>query len=209
MTRYFQETHPAPFKQGTNEFARFYGMLIDGLQMGYVSGFGYIQVLPAPEAELPQRFERAAEALAQKAWREQLRDWDERHKPASIAIHRELQAVDADTLSDKELVDYLRRCRDHHAPVAATEIVDDVERLHFRRVEHAIDDRVRRRHVPHIEFPRGPACFLIGGERVHRTQSEHHGKTPGSIRANHHDVRRLQLDIRRSRIIGSSELRIG
>jgi hypothetical protein len=77
LTRYFQETHPAPFKQGTNEFARFYGMLIDGLQMSYVNGFGYNQVLPAPEAEIPQRFRRAEEVYTQKLWREQLRDWDE------------------------------------------------------------------------------------------------------------------------------------
>ena len=48
MTRYFQETHPPAFKKGTNDFARFYGLLIDGLQMGYVNGFGYRQVLPAP-----------------------------------------------------------------------------------------------------------------------------------------------------------------
>src|SRR6266568_9460258 len=27
MTRYFQETHPPSFKRGTNDFARFYGML--------------------------------------------------------------------------------------------------------------------------------------------------------------------------------------
>src|SRR5215216_4673780 len=40
MTRYFQETHPPSFKKGTNDFARFYGLLIDGLQMGYVGGFG-------------------------------------------------------------------------------------------------------------------------------------------------------------------------
>src|SRR5262245_4698168 len=50
LTRYFQETHPAPFRQGTGDFARFYGMLIDGLQMAYVQGFGYNQVVPAPEA---------------------------------------------------------------------------------------------------------------------------------------------------------------
>ncbi len=45
MTRYFQETHPPPFKRGTNDFARFYGLLIDGLQISYVNGFGYNQVL--------------------------------------------------------------------------------------------------------------------------------------------------------------------
>ncbi len=119
MTRYFQETHPAPFKQGTNDFARFYGMLIDGLQIGYVNGFGYNQVLPTPEAELPDRFQRAEQVFARKIWREQLRDWDEHRKPASIATHRELQAVDADALPDADLVAYLRRCRDHHATMLA------------------------------------------------------------------------------------------
>ena len=115
MTRYFQETHPAPFSQGTNDFARFYGMIIDGLQMGYVNGFGYNQVLPAPEAELPERFARAEQVFPQKVWREQLREWDEQRKPAAIAAHRALQAVDPAALSDAELVAYLGRCRDHHA----------------------------------------------------------------------------------------------
>ena len=119
MTRYFQETHPPAFKRGTNDFARFYGMDIDGLQIGYVQGFGYNQVLPAPEAEIPERFERAEKVFAQKLWREQLRDWDERCKPAAIATHRELQGVDPDTLSDAELVAYLARCRDHHAAMIA------------------------------------------------------------------------------------------
>ncbi len=119
MTRYFQETHPPAFKRGTNDFARFYGMIIDGLQIGYVNGFGYNQVLPAAEAELPERFLRAEQVLAQKLWREQLRDWEEQRKPSSIATHRELQAVDPDALSDAQLVAYLTRCRDHHAAMIA------------------------------------------------------------------------------------------
>jgi phosphohistidine swiveling domain-containing protein len=119
LTRYFQETHPAPFKQGTNDFARFYGMLIDGLQMGYVNGFGYNQVVPAPEAELPERFQRAEQVFARKLWREQLHEWDENLKPSAVATHRELQAVDPDALSDAELIAYLRRCRDHHAAMIA------------------------------------------------------------------------------------------
>jgi phosphohistidine swiveling domain-containing protein len=119
MTRYFQEMHPAAFFKGTNDFARFYGLLIDGLESAYVNGFGYRQVVPAPEAEMPQRFQRAEQALAGKVWREQLRDWDERHKPASIAMHRELQAVDPDALADDELAAYLRRCAKHHADMAA------------------------------------------------------------------------------------------
>src|SRR5215217_3392740 len=119
LTRYFQETHPAPFETGTSDFARFYGMLIDGLQMGYVQGFGYKQVLSAPDAEIPERFQRAEQVFAQKLWREQLRDWDETCKPSSIAKHRELQAVDPDALSDAELVAYLTRCRDHHSSMIA------------------------------------------------------------------------------------------
>ena len=119
MTRYFQETHPPAFKKGTNDFARFYGLLIDGLQIAYVRGFGYNQVVPAPDAEIPQRFQRAEQVFAQKLWREQLRDWDQNCKPAAIAAHRELQAIDPDALSDSELIAYLTRCRDHHAAMIA------------------------------------------------------------------------------------------
>ena len=119
MTRYFQETHPASFKRGTNDFARFYGMLIDGLQICYVQGFGYNQVMPAPDAEILQRIQRAEQVFTQKLWREQLRDWDENCKPSAIAMHRQLQAVDPDLLSDAELVAYLTRCRDHHSAMIA------------------------------------------------------------------------------------------
>jgi rifampicin phosphotransferase len=115
LTRYWIEMHPDPFWEGTSDFASFYGLLIGGLKMGYVNGIGYIQPQPAPEEEIPQRFQRAEEVFAGKLWRDQLQEWDEVAKPAAIAKHRELQAVDADSLSDDELVDYLRRCRDHHA----------------------------------------------------------------------------------------------
>ena len=119
LTRYFQETHPPSFKRGTNDFARFYGMLIDGLQISYVQGFAYNQVLPTPEAEVPERFQRAEQVFAQRLWREQLRDWDENRKPSAIATHRELQSVNPDALSDAELVAYLTRCRDHHSAMIA------------------------------------------------------------------------------------------
>lgn len=114
-TRYWAEMHPAALKRGTSEFARYYGMLIDGLQMEYVNGIAYSRVEPAPEEEMPQRFQRAEEVFAGKLWREQLREWDESVKPSSIAMHREIQAIDPDTLSDGELSSYIRRCRDHHA----------------------------------------------------------------------------------------------
>ena len=119
MTRYWQEIHPPAFMKGTNDFARFYGLLIDGLQNAYVNGFSYRQVLPVPEAEIPARFKRAEQVFPQKLWREQLRDWDDNCKPSSIATHRELQAVTPDALTDTELVAYLRRCRDHHSAMIA------------------------------------------------------------------------------------------
>jgi rifampicin phosphotransferase len=115
MTHYWQEMHPPAFKKGTSEFARLYGMLIDGIQVAYVNGFGYNQKLPAPESDIPERFKRAEQVYAQKLWREQLRDWDEKHKPSSIATHRKLQAVAPDSLADEELAQYLTRCREHHA----------------------------------------------------------------------------------------------
>ncbi len=115
MSLYFQETAPPAFIKGTRDFARFYGMLIDGLEVQYVNGFGYNKLLPAPEAELPERFKRVEQVFAQKLWREQLRDWDENLKPAAIAKHRELQSLNPDAMSDNALIDYLKRCRDHHA----------------------------------------------------------------------------------------------
>jgi pyruvate,water dikinase len=119
MTRYFQETHPPAFRKGTNEFARFYGMLIDGLEISYVNGFGYNHVMPAPESEMPERFKRAEYAMTNKLWREQLKDWDRKYKPSAVATHRELQSVDPDSLSDVELATYLTRCRDHHSAMLA------------------------------------------------------------------------------------------
>ena len=115
VTRYWAQMHPEPFKRGTNDFARYYGMLIDGLEMAYVNGFAYSTVRPAPDDEIPQRFQRAQEVFEGKLWRDQLREWDDVRKPASIAAHREIQAVDPDALSDEELGAYLARCRDHHA----------------------------------------------------------------------------------------------
>jgi pyruvate,water dikinase len=107
--------HPEVFRRGTHEFMAYYGMLLESLEAQYVNGFAYHQMHPAPEDEIPQRFARAEEVWERKVWRDQLREWDETFKPAAIKTHRELQSVDADALSDDELVAYLTRCREHHA----------------------------------------------------------------------------------------------
>ena len=41
--------------------------------------------------------------FTEKPWRRELAEWDERQKPAAVAIHRELQAVDLPGLSDPAL----------------------------------------------------------------------------------------------------------
>ena len=114
VTRYWAEMHPEPFTRGFRELTSYYGMLIDTLDYRYLDGFAYKTVVPVPESEVPARFQRAEEAVRGKLWREQLREWDKTFKPTSIAVHRELQSVDPDALSDEELVAYLTRCRDHH-----------------------------------------------------------------------------------------------
>lgn len=114
-TRYWVETHPAAFERGTSEFARDYGMLVGGLEMAYVNGFGFRSLRPVPDEEMPQRFQRAEVVFRQKFWREQLRDWNEKIKPASIGLHREIQSIDPDGLVDENLAAYIARCRDHHA----------------------------------------------------------------------------------------------
>ena len=115
VTRYWSAMHPAAFRRGTHDFAEFYGMVIDGLDIGYVNGFAYNQMKPAPEEAIPTRFARAEEVFPKKVWRDQLREWDEQVKPASIATHRDIQSVNPDSLGDEELVAYVRRCADHHA----------------------------------------------------------------------------------------------
>jgi pyruvate,water dikinase len=115
VTRYWQQAHPEAFMRGFRDFTRFYGMLIDTMEYRYINGFAYNTARPVAEEEIPQRFQRAEEVFPGKLWREQLSDWDETIKPAAIKAHRELQSVDPDGLSDEELVEYLARCREHHA----------------------------------------------------------------------------------------------
>jgi pyruvate,water dikinase len=106
--------HPDPFRRGFSEFTRYYGMLLDTMEMQYVNGFAYHALRPVADEEVPQRFQRAEQVVEGKLWRDQLRDWDETFKPASIKIHRELQSIDPDALSDDELIGYITRCREHH-----------------------------------------------------------------------------------------------
>ena len=109
-----------------------------------------------------------------KLWREQLREWDETSKPTAIAKHRELQSVDPDALSDEELVDYLARCRDHHAAMITQ---------HMRYTASAVvPDRRLPRPRRRLDGPaaggaaRADARRLAGlGRRVGRARAAHRG----------------------------------
>ncbi len=115
VTAYWAEMHPEPFSLGYGDMAAFYGAPFQTRLTAYVSGFCYGQMQPLPPESFPGRVQRAADVFEGKLWRDQAREWEEVRKPASVQAHHEIQAVDPDELSDEALVDYLRRCRDHHA----------------------------------------------------------------------------------------------
>ena len=116
VTRYWAETHPVPFKRGFGEFTRYYGILLDHLEYRYVAGFPYSTRVPAAENEVPgtvpaRRAGLRREAMAGAA----SRVGRDIQALAFIQIHRELQSIDPDSLSDDELVSHLSRCQEHHS----------------------------------------------------------------------------------------------
>ena len=94
------------------------------------------------------------EVLEGKLWREQLREWDEEKKPAAIAKHREIQAVDPASLNDDELVEYLRRLP--RPPLGDDHAAHDLHRRRGdpdRRLR-----RARRRMDGHLRPPSSSGC---------------------------------------------------
>jgi phosphohistidine swiveling domain-containing protein len=115
VTAYWAEMDPEPFGLGFGDFMAYYGLPFQTRRAAYPNGFCYGQMRPLPPDEFPERVGRAAVVFDRKVWREQAKEWEEVRKPASVAAHREIQGIDPDQLSDGELADYLRRCREHHA----------------------------------------------------------------------------------------------
>ena len=115
VTAYWAEMHPDAFSLGYGDMMAFYGAPFETRRTTYISGFCYGQMQPVAPEKFPERIGRAAEVFEHKLWREQAKEWHEVRKPASVEAHHEIQAIDPDGLSDAELVDYLRRCRAHHA----------------------------------------------------------------------------------------------
>lgn len=103
-----------------------YGLLLSHLQMEYVNGFCYMQpritgvppeAPPGPppdgffeQPELLARFESGARAIENRAWREDLKRWDEEVKPDSIRRNRALQEANPSGLDDAGLACHLVDC---------------------------------------------------------------------------------------------------
>ena len=125
----FLQGFPEGFKMGTARF----GLLLSHLQPGVSQSFIYMQPAPvgAPEGamgtppkpvlqlvsrlhpEMRRRHRTAEAAFAGKIWREDLARWDQEDKPAAIARHRELEAIDLGALDDAALADNVDVCAQH------------------------------------------------------------------------------------------------
>jgi pyruvate,water dikinase len=133
VSAFARSYYAAGFARGFREGTARYGMLLDHLKPGIVNGFIYMQPVPfgAPEGamkappalvlklltrvvpKMRKRIAVSAQAFANKQWRTDLKTWDEIDKPAAIARHREVQAVDVTALSDDELAAHIADFRDY------------------------------------------------------------------------------------------------
>jgi rifampicin phosphotransferase len=126
VTPLLQESFLGGFGEGFSEALEPFGALLDGMNVRFVHGFSYLQPVPfdapgpdgpkTPEqlgAEIGRRTELAAKAFELRIWRDGMRVWDEEAKPAALARHRELAAVDLPSLDDEALGEHLHACIDH------------------------------------------------------------------------------------------------
>lgn len=120
----FRRAFMAGFAEGT---AR-YGLLLSHFEVEFVNGFWYQQpaAFGAPKGAkgpppgpvlwlltrlhpgMRARIRASREAFASKAWREDLRRWDEVDKPTALKRHAELLAVDVASVDDAQLAAHLQ-----------------------------------------------------------------------------------------------------
>jgi len=70
------------------------------------------------QPQMMARFEKGVKAIDNKAWREDMKRWDEQIKPDSIRRNQKLQLVDPEALSTDALIEHLIACHEN-----VTEIV--------------------------------------------------------------------------------------
>lgn len=134
LTRFLQKPFCDGMRRGFQEGTARYGLLLDHLEQRPVNDFIYVQPVafgappgasgppPAPvlwlltrlHPKLRARIAVSGRAFASRLWREDLRTWDDVDKPAAIARHRAIQAVDVSDLDDDALAAHILRCRQHN-----------------------------------------------------------------------------------------------
>ena len=135
VTAFAQAPFADGFVRGFTEGTSRHGLLLDHMEPGFSRAFMYTQPVafgapkgamgPPPKPVLQlltrlhpafrRRIKRSAKAIEGKWWREDLQRWDEADKPAAIARHRSVQAVDVVGSSDEELAQHLVVCAEHMA----------------------------------------------------------------------------------------------
>lgn len=109
-SRWFSDRYCDIYDRAFTEAFADYGMLLTGIRYRVVHGVSYTSPAPPDPSTFGERFARAAEVFATRYWREETRRWDEEQKPAFIAEHSRLQAVEPHRLDDVALRRHLREC---------------------------------------------------------------------------------------------------
>lgn len=132
MSVLMAELFPAAMMRGFSEGTRYYGVLLDHLEVAIVNRFCYMapraagaprgakgpppkllfKVLQHVNPELKRRVKRAEAIFPERAWRKELTWWHGEVKPAIAAEARTLLAEDIATLPTPEFVVHLRRAVD-------------------------------------------------------------------------------------------------
>jgi pyruvate,water dikinase len=135
LTRFMQPMFITGIKRGFIEGTARYGLLLDHIEHRPVNDFMYLhpQAFGAPPGasgpppapllwlltrlhpKMRARIATSARAFETRQWRADLRMWDEVDKPAAIARHREVQAVEVGELDDEALAEHVLRCSRHGA----------------------------------------------------------------------------------------------
>jgi phosphohistidine swiveling domain-containing protein len=102
-----------PMGRGFGWSLRRYGLPILYPERGFVNGFAYRCVRPAPHEEMAERFGNAARAFEARLWRQDLEHWDRDLKPATIQSQLVLQRIDPFSLDREALLEHLSACYAH------------------------------------------------------------------------------------------------
>jgi pyruvate,water dikinase len=105
----------APTIEGWMTGARRYGLPRARADFRAVNGWYYFSPGTEPAVVDDALEAAAAETLATRRWREEVRRWHEEERPAVLAAGRALQAVDPAGLDDAALADHVDACFEHTA----------------------------------------------------------------------------------------------